>query len=75
MLDFNVNPRRSGQPELDFDGRYRVERVDGTWYLRGPVFGHEGIGMLIRGDSPELIEKYRDLADLLNAVVHADRRR
>ena len=31
--------------------------------------------MFIRGDTSELIERYRDLADLLNAVVDAEHRR
>ena len=67
--------RRAAQPEFDFDGRYRVERFDGTWYLRGPILAGSGVGMLIRGESPELLDKYRDLADLLNAAVDAERRR
>ena len=63
------------QPELDFDGRYRVERVGGVWFLRGPAFnGSGGAGMAINGDGPELLAKYRDLADLLNAAVEAERR-
>lgn len=64
------------QPQLDFDGRYRVERVDGVWYLCGPAF-HEGgkFGMTIPGENKELVEKYRDLVQLLNAVVDAERRR
>ena len=64
------------QPQLDFDGRYRVERIDGTCYLCGPAFREGGrFGMTIPGESPELLAKYRDLADLLNAVVDAERRR
>ena len=67
------------QATLDFDGRYRVEQRDGTWYLCGPAFCSEGrIGMSIpasAGDDVQLIAKYRDLADLLNAVVDAERRR
>ena len=31
--------------------------------------------MAIDGDGPKLLAKYRDLADLLNAVVEAERRR
>ena len=61
------------QPEFDFDGRYHIERVGGTWCLRGPLFGPSGMG--IGGDGPELLAKYRDLADLLNAAVDAERRR
>ena len=66
----------AGQPQLDFDGRYRVERHDGIWYLCGPAFRVGGkLGMTIPGENPELVDKYRDLADLLNAVVDAERRR
>lgn len=64
------------QPELDFDGRYRVERVGGAWFLLGPAFA---AGMRVGGgqaDPPaELIEKYRDVADLMNRAVDAERRR
>jgi hypothetical protein len=75
--DERPDPRpTSAQPELDFDGRYRVEKLGDTWYLRGPAFCDNGHpGMTIRGDTAELVEKYRDLADLLNAVVDAERRR
>ena len=66
-------PARAADPELDFDGRYRVEPVGGRWHLRGPAFA--GAGMAIRGDGPELLAKYRDLADLMNAAVDAERRR
>jgi hypothetical protein len=67
----------SAQPELDFDGRYRVEhRPDGDWHLTGPMFRAGGkTGMRIPGGSPELVEKYRNLAELLNAAVDAERRR
>ena len=69
------------EPELDFDGRYRVERVDGTWHLRGPAFCEQGeCGMVVAAPrdgepSAEVLEKYRDLADLFNRVVAAERRR
>lgn len=64
------------QAELDFDGRYRVERVGGVWHLRGPAFCSGGAtGMQINGDTPDVLQKYRDLADLLNAAVDAERRR
>ncbi len=65
------------QPHLDFDGRYRVERrPDGDWHLTGPMFREGGnTGMRIPGGSPELVEKYQDLAELLNAAVDAERRR
>ena len=68
---------RPAQPEFDFDGRYRVERrPDGDWHLTGPMFRDDGkTGMRIPGGSPELVEKYRDLAELLNAAVEAERRR
>ena len=72
-------------PELDFDGRYRVERVAGGWFLTGPLFREEGrVGMSIpatsatsatSGDGEQLLEKYRDRAALLNAAVDAERRR
>ena len=63
-------------PQFDFDGRYRVERTGGAWHLRGPAFSPDGgPGLRIDGDSKELLEKYRDVADLLNAAVVAERRR
>ena len=62
------------QPQLDFDGHYRIERVDGVWHLCGSVFREGGkLGMTIPGESSELLEKYRDLADLLK--TDAGRRR
>ena len=68
----------AAQPEFEFDGRYRVEKVGDDWYLRGPVFtGSGSLGMHIRGggETPELVRKYRDLAELLNSVVDAERKR
>ena len=63
-------------PEFDFDGQYRVERVGDEWYLRGPAFCEAGgLGMRVDGRSPDVLAKYRDLADLLNAAVAAERRR
>ena len=76
MTDQQDTGGAGDHPELDFDGRYRVEHVGGVWHLRGPVFtGSGGAGMAIHGDGPELLAKYRDLADLLNAAVEAERRR
>ena len=76
MSDDGPDPAPPAQPELDFDGRYRVERIGDGWHLRGPAFtGRGGLGMAIDGDGAELLAKYRDLADLLNAVVEAERSR
>ena len=63
-------------PELDFDGRYRVERAAGVYYLTGPAFP---AGLKIgegQSDPPaELLDKYRDVADLMNRAVDAERLR
>ena len=59
---------KSVKPQLDLGGRYRVERCpDGDRHLVSP--------MLRDGGSPELVGKFRDLAELLNAAIDADRRR
>ena len=64
------------QPEFDFDGRYRVERVSGRWFLLGPAFpGDMRIGEGQADPPAELVEKYRDVADLMNRAVDAERRR
>ena len=69
-------PKPDPDPELDFDGRYRLEQVGGVWRLTGPLFCQDGrAGLEVGGESPELLDKYRDLAALLNAAVDADRRR
>ena len=65
------------QPQISFDGRYRVERDgQGNWHLTGPIFREGGRpGMRIPAGSPEMVEKYRDLAELLDAAVDAERKR
>ena len=65
-------------PEFDFDGRYRVERVGGRWVLIGPAFGPGGMpvcGSHEERPGEEVLAKYRDLADLFNRVAAAERER
>ena len=67
---------RAPQPEFDFDGRYRVERTGGAWFLLGPAFpGGMRVGEGQSDPPAELLEKYRDVADLMNRAVDAERRR
>ena len=65
-------------PELDFDGRYRVEERGGRWCLIGPAFGAGGMpvcGSHSEVPTPEVLAKYSDLADLFNRVAAAERAR
>ena len=64
-------------PQLDFDGRYRVERVNGAWHLLGPAFpvGVRVCNADAPAESSDLLAKYRDVAELMNAAVDAERRR
>jgi hypothetical protein len=69
------------EPELDFDGSYRVERLADQWFLRGPALCRHGSPGMFIGEAgslavdPMLLAKYRDLADLFNQVVAAERER
>ena len=68
--------QRGRQQELDFDGLYRLERHTGGWRLIGPAFA--GGAMHVPGGSAahmEVVGRFRDVAELMNRAVEAERRR